>query len=215
LAEAAGLPAAFEPAATLVLIQQARQRCPAESRLVLTTAILTEQQWPLRPLPLLPGDSAPTADAAREREVSQLYEAAAQFPGNAAEAQARAAWFYTRLRRLDRAEEWINRITLPPADPRVRYLVELIRGEVWRALGRTDAAVVALRAAMAVFPGGTAARMALMTTLMATDHREEAESLAIAEESASNPPFDPWWGYWLGDFVQSPGRLSRLRELTR
>ncbi len=215
MTEAAGLPAAFEPAATLVLIQQARQRCPAEPRLALTAAILTEQQWSLRPLPLLPGDAMPPVDTAREREVSRAYETAAAVSGDAAEAEGRAAWFYARLGRLDKAEEWLNRITSTPADPELRYMVGLIRGQVWRALGRNDAAALALREAMSALPDGTAARTALMTLLLATNRREEAESLAIALQSTADRRFDPWWGYWLGDLARSPARLRRLRELAR
>ena len=222
--QAAALPSLFQPAATLAFVKQAQQRCPNEPRLALTAAIITEQQWALQPLPVLPSDaSAPlrpaaeaaSSDAARNREVPPLYEAAMKFEATAAEARVRLAWFCFRTNQIGRARALLDEISTPPTDPRARYLAGLIRGQVLRAQGERDAAIAALRDAQAAVPGAPSARIALMTLLMTTGDRQEAESLALAVQSPSNRTFDPWWSYWLGDLDDYPTRLRRLRELAR
>ena len=66
----------------------------------------------------------------------------------------------------------------PLEDPAVRYFSELVRGQTLRALGRTDAAAAAYRAALATWPGAQSARVALMTIQLAGGQHEEAWQLA-------------------------------------
>jgi len=214
LAEAAILPSLFQADATLPIVQQARQRCPAVPRLALTAAIIAEQQYGLQTTPALPGDRPAPVDSAREREIEPMYMAAAADPGTASEALTRAAWMFYRLNRFDRAHELLDRIGRPPADPVTRYLVEIVRGQVLRAQGDTSGAIAAFRAALAAFPKTTVARVSLMQLLLATEGREEAESLAT-EVQRGLGAFDPWWGYWLGDLNEYPARVSALRELAK
>ena len=85
---------------------------------------------------------------------------------------------------------------------------ELVRGQVLRALGRTDEAVAAFRAALAAWPGAQSARVALMTLLVSRGDRDGAGALAEAAQTASDDDFDPWWTYWLGDFRALSGDRS-------
>ena len=100
-------------------------------------------------------------------------------------------------------------------DKEVQYFSQLIRGQILRALGRSDDAVAAFRAALATWPGAQSARVALMTLLVNRGEREEAAKLAEATQTASENEFDPWWTYWLGDFRTYPAMLDKLRELGR
>ena len=97
----------------------------------------------------------------------------------------------------------------------MRYLTNLVRGQVLRAKGRSDEAVAAYRSALVTWPGAQAARVALMTLLVSRGERDEAAALAEATQTASENEFDPWWTYWLGAFPSYPALLGRLRELAR
>jgi len=215
LAETAALPSMFQPAAVLPFARVAQQRCPNEPRLALATAIITEQQWALRPLPVLPGDPVTSdPDDARSRDVQAVYEAAMKFPETSVEARARLAWFWYRTNQISRARALVD--DLPASsDPTARYLAGLVRAQVLRAQGERETAVIALREARRAMPDAQSARIALMTLLMSTGDRQEAEALAMAVQTPAPASFDPWWGYWLGDINDFPARLSRLRELSR
>jgi len=88
-------------------------------------------------------------------------------------------------------------------------------GQVLRALGRSDDAVAAFRAAMATWPGAQSARVALMTLLLNRGDREGAGALAEAAQASPGDDFDPWWTYWLGDYRGYPVILDRLRAFAR
>jgi tetratricopeptide (TPR) repeat protein len=170
----------------------------------LAHAFVSEQQW-LR--------GGPTPE--REREVVRLYEEAMKFPETEPEARVRAARFLYALGNFERALELLNGATRQSTDKEVRYLADLVRGQVLRARGRSDDAVAAFRAALATWPGAQSARVALMTLLVNRGDREEAAALAEATLTASENEFDPWWTYWLGDFRVYPTMLDNLRGLAR
>ena len=127
----------------------------------------------------------------------------------------RAAWFFLRNGRTDRAKSWLDRITTPPPDLRVRYLLGLLRGEFLRAQGDHVGAAAAFRDALSAYPDASTARVALMTALVAAGDRQEAEAQALRAQTPVSGVFDPWWSYWLGDIAEYPARLDRLRELAR
>jgi hypothetical protein len=137
------------------------------------------------------------------------------FPETDAEARVRAAWLLRRAGQLPRALALLDGIREPSSDRQVRYLAELVRGEILRAIGRGDAAVAAYRAALVEWPGAQSARVALMTLLVSRGERAEAAALAESVETADNEQFDPWWMYWLGGFRRYPTDISALRELAR
>ena len=204
LTEAAALEGLFLPDSAMLFIPRALQRCPTTPRLHLAYAFVSEQQW-------MRGGVTPE----QELDVVRRYEEAMKFPDTEPEARVRAARFLLALGNVDRALEVISGATRASEDREVRYLTNLIRGQVLRAKGRSDEAVAAYRAALVTWPGAQAARVALMTLLVNRGERDEAAALAEATQTASENEFDPWWTYWLGDFPDYPALLDKLRELAR
>ena len=204
LTEAAALEGLFLPDSAMLFIPRALQRCPTTPRLHLAYAFVSEQQW-------MRGGVTPE----QELDVVRRYEEAMKFPETEPEARVRAARFLLALGNVDRALEVIAGATRASEDREIRYLTNLIRGQVLRAKGRSDEAVAAYRAALVTWPGAQAARVALMTLLVNRGERDEAAALAEATQTASENEFDPWWTYWLGDFPNYPALLDKLRELAR
>ena len=147
--------------------------------------------------------------------MGRRYEEAMKFPETEPEARVRAARFLLALGDVDRALEVITAAKRAAEDREVRYLTNLVRGQVLRSAGRSDEAVAAFRSALVTWPGAQSARIALMTLLVARGERDEAAALAEAIQTASENEFDPWWTYWLGDFPTYPALLDKLRELAR
>lgn len=204
LTEAAALEGLFLPDSAMLFIPRALQRCPTAARLHLAYAFVSEQQW-------LRGGLTP----AQEPEVVTRYEAAMKFPETEPEARVRAARYLYGLGHLDRALEVLNGATRQPPDLEVRYYADLVRGQILRALGRSDEAVAAFRAALTTWPGAQSARVALMTLLVNRGDADEAARLAEATQTSSPDQFDPWWTYWLGDYRAYPTILDTLRGMAR
>ncbi len=202
--EAAALEGLFLPESAILFIPRALQRCPTAARLHLAYAFVSEQQW-------LRGGLTP----AQEQEVVARYESAMKFPETETEARIRAARFLYALGNFERALATLNGGRTAPTDQELRYFSDLVRGQVLRALGRSDDAVAAFRAAMATWPGAQSARVALMTLLLNRGDREGAAALAEAAQASSGDDFDPWWTYWLGDYRGYPVILDRLRAFAR
>src|SRR5204863_5577294 len=160
---------------------------PREGRLHLAHAIISEQRW-------LRG----TAGTSDETGILDRYQAAINFPDTAAEDRMRAAWFLSRVGRLDEALALVDARPSGSTDPYVLYLTDLVRGQILRARGRLDDAEKAYREALTIWPGAQSARVALMTLRLGRGDRQEAAALAAAAETAPGNQFDPWWTYWLG-----------------
>jgi tetratricopeptide (TPR) repeat protein len=202
--EAAALEGLFLPESAILFIPRAIQRCPTAARLHLAYAFVSEQQW-------LRGGLTP----AQEQEVVARYESAMKFPETETEARVRAARFLYALGSFDRALATLEGGKTAPTDQELRYFAALVRGQVLRALGRSDEAVAALRSALETWPGAQSARVALMTLLLSRGDREGAGALAEAAQAAPADEFDPWWTYWLGDYRGYPVILDRLRAFAR
>jgi hypothetical protein len=210
----AGVEGLIQPGLAKPFVARARERCPAQARFVLAEAVIADQQWPAGMLTPVPGQKlvvSPTPE--RRREVLGLYERAARFPETATEAGLRAAWFALRTGDARQALTLIEAAPADSGDVQVRYLRELIRGQILRALKRPEASA-AYRAALNVWPGQSA-RVALMTLLLAAGERREAESLAETVQIAPADEFDPWWMYWQGDFRVYQALVGRLREVAK
>ena len=196
----------FMADSAMLFVPRAVERCPGEARLHLAYGIISEQQW-------LRG----SAGANEENNILDRYKAAIKSPETAAEARMRAAWFLCRIGRLDEA---LALADVPPpdgTDAYVRYLTDLVRGQILRARGRPDDAAKAYRDALTIWPGAQSARVALMTLALSRGDRQEAAKLADAAETeaTSDNQFDPWWTYWLGDYRAYPAIVARLREVAR
>ncbi len=204
--EVSALEGMFMADSAMLFVPRAVERCPGEPRLRLAHAIISEQQW-------LRG----SAGANEESAILDRYQAAIKSPDTAAEARMRAAWFLCRIGKLDEALALAD--VRPPAntDPYVRYLTDLVRGQILRARGRPDDAAKAYRDALTTWPGAQSARVALMTLLLSRGDRQEAAKLADAAETepSSGEQFDPWWTYWLGDYRAYPAIVAKLREIAQ
>ena len=204
--EVAAFEGLFMADSAMLFVPRAVERCPGEGRLQLAYAIIFEQQW-------LRG----SAGATEENSILERYQEAIKSPETAPEARMRAAWFLFRIGRLDEALALAD--VAPPAgtDQYVRYLTELVRGQILRARGRLDDAAKAYRDALTTWPGAQSARVALMTLALSRGDRQEAAKLANAVETQadSSDQFDPWWTYWLGDYRAYPAIVARLREIAR
>jgi len=203
-AEAHAFEGAFLTDAALGFVARAAERCPDSPQLHLSYAVLSDQQW-------LRGGTRATGAA----EVLPRYERAMKFPETDAEARVRAAWLMRRSGEPQRALAILDGVREPSPDRQVRYLVELVRGEVLRGLGRGNDAVAAFHGALTEWPGAQSARVALMTLLVERGERGEAAALAESIETAPDDQFDPWWMYWLGGLRRYPADIAALRELAK
>ena len=194
----------FVPENALLFVPRALQRCPANPRLHLAYALVSEQQW-------LHGRTTPE----QEPEILRRYGEAMKFPETEVEARVRAARFLYGLGQFDRGLALLGPIKTPPSDLEVRYFGHVVRGQLLRASGRYDEAAAAFRDALTAWPGAQSARIALMTLLVNRGNRDEAAALAEAVQTAPADQYDPWWTYWLGDYRSFPAVLDRLRELGR
>jgi VWFA-related protein len=206
-AEAAALGGLFRPGLAIPFVRRALLRCPDEPRLHLADGIIAEQQW----------SSASEPAAEETADVLRRYEVAMTYPETALEARMRGAAFLLRTGRAQQALELLDGgpDIAPSDDTYVRYLADLVRGRVLGALGRTDAAIAAVRSALIAWPAAQSARVALMTLLVNRGDRHEAAALAEAIQSSPAEDFDPWWTQGFGDFRAYPTILDRLRTLAR
>jgi hypothetical protein len=110
---------------------------------------------------------------------------------------------------LDRAE-------LITRDPYVIYLARYFKAQALDRQDRRDDAQASYRGAVAAWPRGQAATMALATSLFRDGKRAEAYELAEAMLDAPDPLFDPWREYVHADDRFWPYLIGRLRaEITR
>ncbi len=210
----AGIEGLILPALGKPFVARGLERCPDHPRLRLAEAVFADQQWPLGTLTPVPGQRfvvGPTPD--QRRNVFSLYERAAAFADSAVEAGVRAAWFAFRTGDSARALALLDAAAGAGGDLQVRYLRELIRGQVLRQK-QPDAAAAAYRRALEIWPAQSA-RVGLMTVLLGSGHRRDAEALAETIQTAPADEFDPWWMYWQGDFRVYAAIRSRLRETAR
>jgi VWFA-related protein len=200
----------------------ARLRCPRAPRVVLAAAVLADQRAPVI-FPAIRIGPAAAAEAAAHQAVIDRYEFARSLPGVEFEARIREAWLLYRLRKFDAAVALTENLE-PPADlggglggdvdlaRQMRYVSHFVRAQVLREQRDFDRAIVAYREAIAAWPDGQSARVALMTLLATQGHREEAAALAKAVESTPKTAIDPWWLFWEGDRLLFPALVAKLRE---
>jgi VWFA-related protein len=201
--EVAALEGLFMADSAMLFVPKAAERCPAEGRLHLAHALVSEQQW-------LRGTAGPDEEA----NILGRYQTAMKFSETAAEARMRAAWFLSRTGKLDEALALVE--PRPSTSDRyVQYLTDLVRGQIFRARGRLDDAAKAYRDALTTWPDAQSARVALMTLQLNRGDRQEAAKLAEASETATPDQFDPWWTYWLGDYRVYPAIVAKLREIAQ
>ena len=94
----------------------------------------------------------------------------------------------------------------------MQYLHQLVRGHVLVALGQPAAGIEAYRRAILRWPTAQSPYVGLMSALIQTGARAEAEAAADNILNASADQTDPWFVYWLGDYRRYPDALRKLQE---
>lgn len=207
----AGLEGLFNPGTSSAFVERAATRCPADARLRLAVAVVRDQQLAIGASPRDPGaPPAPVSDG--ERRILDAYTAAF-LPGTEHEARVRAAWVHFRAGRFTDALAMLDAAKGEPPDAPVRYLRDLVRGQILRSLGRPDDAAAAFRAALEAWPRAQSARAALMTLLVSRGQLEDAAALSESIQTSDSADLDPWWVYWLGDGRQFTMTRAALREV--
>ncbi|MEO8484211.1 MAG: VWA domain-containing protein [Acidobacteriota bacterium] len=207
----AGLEGLFNPLTSTPFAERAIERCPADSRLRLAVAVVRDQQMAIGVAPREAGAAAVPVDEG-ERRILDAYTAA--FSGSTEhEARLRAAWLQFRAGRFTDALALIDAAKGEPPDAPVRYLRDLVRGQILRSLGRLDDAAASFRLALDTWPRAQSARAALMTLLVARGQFEDAAALAESIQTADAADNDPWWVYWIGDGRQFTMTRAALREV--
>lgn len=220
-AELAMLQGTLNPALAAPFIERALARFPDEPRFLLARAIVSDQRTAVAGVPtpamrlqhLATRPAAPPIDT---DEIIGLYEQAAAHVLTRAEALTRLGWL---LHRIQRDEEALARLkaagSAETTDAHVRYLRDLLTGQVLLSLNRAGESVDFFRRANAAVPGAQSARVALMSALTLTGDRAGSESLAESIQLATSAALDPWWIYWQGLYREHPEMVRRLRSLAR
>lgn len=186
---------ANQPDMARAFVDNALARFPDEPRFVLARAFVVDQ---MRPLGVFrPGaDGRMPADlSTHSKEVIARYDAAMRFDETASEARIRKAWFLHRIGRHADALALVDTAMPLSGDAGLSYFRHLVRGKVLDAAGRTDDAVSAYRAALALAPAAQSARVALMHDLVRQSDHRGARDLAEAIQTLPPEAWDPWWLY--------------------
>jgi len=200
------LEAANQPAAALSFADRAIARFPDEPRFVLARAVLSDQRRALDPL------TPATTSAPFVKEVAALYDRAIALESTANEARLRKGRLMQRAGRDTDALALFDAMHDDAQDPGLTYLRHLFRGQALDALARADEAMAEYRAALAAVPDAQSARVGLMAGLIRQGNRADAEALAEQIQAATTTRFDPWWGYWLGDYRFYSDISRQLRD---
>jgi tetratricopeptide (TPR) repeat protein len=215
------LQATLKPALAAPFVERALSRFPEEPRFLLARAIVSDQRTivaapPAPPTRLSQAGNRTSVPPINTDEIIALYETAATHAPTRAEALMRLGWL---LHRLKRDEEALARLkeaaSAETSDWHVRYLRDLLTGQVLMSLTRQGEAIDFFRRAMATVPGAQSARVALMTALTLSGNRDGSEALAESIQAASSVAIDPWWMYWQGLYREYPDATRRLRDMTR
>ena len=173
------------------LLDHARTRFPDERRFVLAMGIAADRFW--------------------EPEATQAYSAIIDDQDVGGEAAMRLGAMEVRHQRIEGAFRLFDRAEEITRDPYVVYLARLFRGEVYNRDGLTAEAEAAYRGAVAAWPDGQAAAMALAAIVFRDGRRAEAQHLAGRVLMVAPPTFDPWKEYVHADDRFWPRLIGKLR----
>jgi VWFA-related protein len=200
----------FQPDVAAVVVDRAAERCPADANIRLAQAVVRDQA--LMASAGLRGTPTASPVSAAEARVLDLYRAAGESGEVREEATIRSAALHWRAGRADAALALLEAVPVTSGDRQLVYVHNLMRGQIDAALGRTDAAAAAFRAAANEFPGAFSALVGLMTSAVRRGDNTQAADLA-ARALAADRPSDPWWSFAFGDYRVYEGLRARLRQL--
>jgi tetratricopeptide (TPR) repeat protein len=152
--------------------------------------------------------------AALER-ASGLYERLVSHEVVAAEANLRLGYVRVLQGQSDQALAHFDKVPSLTKDVSLRYLSHLYSGWLLGSLGRTQEAVAAYRAALALVPRAQSATSLLVALLLRNDLLSEAETTADEFLVGPKAASDPWREHYVdfvGEFSAYPRLVRHLRE---
>ena len=169
----------------------ATARFPDDVRLKLAEGIARDRVWPV--------------------DASNAYQALSDELTVGGEAMARLAILQFRLNRPADALKSLDRADAVTRDPYILYLSAYVRGRILESQRKLDDALVAWERAVALWPHGQAATLALSSMLFQQGRRAEAQEMTGAMLAANPLPPDPWREYPHGDDRFWPQLVGKLR----
>jgi tetratricopeptide (TPR) repeat protein len=155
---------------------------------------------------------------ARERVAASdaiaLYDSVKDDRAIGGEALVRLGVLQSLMGRVADAVKALDRAEQTTRDPFLLYLSEYTRGRIAESRRQTGEAKTAYRRAVAAYPNGQSATLALAFLLFRDGSRTEAQGLAGEMLAATLPP-DPWREYAHADDRFWPQIVRRLRAEIR
>jgi tetratricopeptide (TPR) repeat protein len=176
-------------------LSHSRTRFPTESRFVLAEAIVRDRRF--------------------NPEVIKAYESLADDVSVGGEALMRLGVAQFRANRPADALKSFDRAESVSRDPYVLYVSNYLRGRIAESQKRLEPARTAYERAVAAYPNGQSATIALSALLFQQGFRAEGQSLVGTMFAADPLPSDPWREYAHADDRFWPQLLAKLRSEIR
>jgi hypothetical protein len=167
------------------------KRFPGERRFVLAQGIARDRDW--------------------QDDALVAYTAVLDDPDVGGEASMRLGAMQMRQNRAADAMRHLERAETLTRDRYVIYLARYFKGQILQRQDRLDRAESEYRGAVAAWPHGQAATLALSAVLFGDGRRAEAHERVGRMLSVGAPPFDPWREYVHADNRFWPQLIGRLR----
>ena len=167
------------------------KRFPGERRFVLAQGIARDRDW--------------------QDDALVAYTAVLDDPDVGGEASMRLGAMQIRQNRASDAMRHLERAETLTRDRYVIYLARYFKGRILQRQDRLDQAESEYRGAVAAWPHGQAATMALSAVLFRDGRRAEAHERVGRMLSVEAPLFDPWREYVHADNRFWPQLIGRLR----
>jgi Flp pilus assembly protein TadD len=167
------------------------KRFPAERRFALAQGIARDRDW--------------------QDDALVAYTAVLDDPDVGGEASMRLGAMQMRQNRASDAMRHLERAETLTRDRYVIYLARYFKGRILQRQDRLDRAESEYRGAVAAWPHGQAATMALSAVLFRDGRRAEAHERVGRMLSVGAHPFDPWREYVHADNRFWPQLIGRLR----
>jgi len=146
-----------------------------------------------------------------ETDATPAYISLLDDPDTGGEAAMRLGAMAVRRGRIAQALDMLDRAEKQSRDPYVIYLSRYFLGQLHERRKDPEKAQAAYRGAVAAWPQGQAATIALAAYLFRDGRRAEAQELAGTMLTANEPPFDPWREYVHADNRFWPQLVGKLR----